>query len=560
MAVIFRTAAYVIDEDFKIRSFNDAAKGAFPNVEEGKYCYNCIRGYKAPCPDCPLVTKQTDATVIVSDPARNDKQYLSFSNAKLADGSDGYMVTSRPADVKYEEMDAECSLMKHKMDVYRRANYYCAYAYFECNLTRDMLTTDIMEVVDGKEYALNLENRGFKKPMSFSDYNKWRLDRAVLSNRDEYKQKSDREYLIQKFHEGETDQAIMFRSRSSSNYLTWHQQAFYTYKSDFNDDILALCVLRDLNFKVEGDAKNKRNEEIMRILANEYSTVIYVDLDTELVSFVSLPSLADKEIKAAAEKTKYPDLWKLYLSKRVRNSDADYLVNFSDKEFVKSLLSSRNSYSYIYRMGDEENYDYYELKIVNATEGEPRYVVVGIADKNETIKTQQEQQRKLETALTLAHRDSLTGIRNRTSYGIIEGQFNKEIKSGARKNFALIMFDANGLKNTNDLYGHERGNQLLINVSKLICDSFKHSMVYRIGGDEFVAILVGSDYEMRSALLEKFRGKILDNVKKGEPVYENVSVASGMAVYDPENDKCLEDVFKRADAEMYENKKMIKSL
>lgn len=122
------------------------------------------------------------------------------------------------------------------------------------------------------------------------------------------------------------------------------------------------------------------------------------------------------------------------------------------------------------------------------------------------------------------------------------------------------MFDANGLKNTNDLYGHECGNQLLINVSKLICDSFKHSMVYRIGGDEFVAILVGSDYEMRSALLEKFRGKILDNVKKGEPVYENVSVASGMAVYNPENDKCVEDVFKRADAEMYENKKMIKSL
>ena len=105
MAVIFRNAAYVIDEDFKIRSFNDAAKSAFPNVEEGKYCYNCIRGYKAPCPDCPLVTKQTDATVIVSDAARNVRQYLSFSNAKLADGSDGYMVTSRPADVKYEEMD-----------------------------------------------------------------------------------------------------------------------------------------------------------------------------------------------------------------------------------------------------------------------------------------------------------------------------------------------------------------------------------------------------------------------------------------------------------------------
>ena len=79
--------------------------------------------------------------------------------------------------------------------------------------------------------------------------------------------------------------------------------------------------------------------------------------------------------------------------------------------------------------------------------------------------------------------------------------------------------------------------------------------MFRIGGDEFVAILRGRDYENREALLESFRETINDNKEKG-----NVIVASGLAIYDASTDESYNDVFKRADESMYENKRTLKAV
>ncbi|MBQ5400821.1 MAG: PAS domain-containing protein, partial [Treponema sp.] len=92
-------------------------------------------------------------------------------------------------------------------------------------------------------------------------------------------------------------------------------------------------------------------------------------------------------------------------------------------------------------------------------------------------------------------------------------------------------------------------------TSRMICDVFKHSPVFRIGGDEFVVVLTDCDYNDRNQLLEKIRGESESNRKScSGPV-----VASGMAVYEPESDKSFCDVFERADREMYENKSLLKS-
>ena len=72
----------------------------------------------------------------------------------------------------------------------------------------------------------------------------------------------------------------------------------------------------------------------------------------------------------------------------------------------------------------------------------------------------------------LAHRDSLTGLRNTTSYkGWIE-EFDKNIK-GSDVSFGIAMFDINNLKLANDTYGHIFGNELIKTTSKILCDTFK---------------------------------------------------------------------------------------
>ena len=56
-------------------------------------------------------------------------------------------------------------------------------------------------------------------------------------------------------------------------------------------------------------------------------------------------------------------------------------------------------------------------------------------------------------------------------------------------NFALFLVDINGLKKVNDVYGHQFGNKLIVETTNILVQVFGHDNVYRIGGDEFVALL-----------------------------------------------------------------------
>jgi diguanylate cyclase (GGDEF)-like protein len=78
--------------------------------------------------------------------------------------------------------------------------------------------------------------------------------------------------------------------------------------------------------------------------------------------------------------------------------------------------------------------------------------------------------------------------------------------------------------------------------------------VFRIGGDEFVTILKGDNYADRDALMSSFRDTIRQNQQNGK-----VIVASGLAVYDNSEDSSYNDVFKRADNSMYEQKRALKA-
>ncbi|MGC7323262.1 GGDEF domain-containing protein, partial [Mycobacteroides abscessus subsp. massiliense] len=87
--------------------------------------------------------------------------------------------------------------------------------------------------------------------------------------------------------------------------------------------------------------------------------------------------------------------------------------------------------------------------------------------------------------------DIQTGIKNRAA-------FEKEMEQYANnnKNAAIVMFDLNYLKRTNDLYGHDAGDNLIFNAAKAIKECFIGiGKTYRIGGDEFCVICENSKKE-----------------------------------------------------------------
>ena len=160
--------------------------------------------------------------------------------------------------------------------------------------------------------------------------------------------------------------------------------------------------------------------------------------------------------------------------------------------------------------------------------------------------------------IELNAKDALTHVKNRSAYIDMEMKIDKEMKKDRDYQFAIAMFDINNLKLVNDEYGHEIGDQYIVGACQMICSIFKCSPVYRIGGDEFVVVLCGSDYSARESLLDELQ-KLMKSLKtKDIPIYEKYSVASGLAVYNPQYDKAVSDVFTRADEAMYTNKQIMK--
>ena len=159
----------------------------------------------------------------------------------------------------------------------------------------------------------------------------------------------------------------------------------------------------------------------------------------------------------------------------------------------------------------------------------------------------------------LAHKDALTGINNKTAYDNEMRRIEWEMADGNIK-FGIAMIDLNFLKRINDTFGHEQGNVAIKKLCHIVCSIFEHSHVFRIGGDEFVVLLEGEDYNNIDSLVEKFNNTIeeMQNDLSLEK-WERVSASIGVAMYDPVKDTSAANVFKRADKLMYIRKKEMKA-
>ena len=154
------------------------------------------------------------------------------------------------------------------------------------------------------------------------------------------------------------------------------------------------------------------------------------------------------------------------------------------------------------------------------------------------------------------YHDELTGLYNTAAYARAKEKIAKN--NFKHSEYAVAVFDANFLKRINDTYGHEAGNELIKRAAGLIKRTFANSRVYRIGGDEFATILEGEDFKHRDILLKKFDEESARESFEvgGERI--SVSVARGLAVRVGEAE-CFDEVFRSADATMYEHKAAIKA-
>lgn len=179
-------------------------------------------------------------------------------------------------------------------------------------------------------------------------------------------------------------------------------------------------------------------------------------------------------------------------------------------------------------------------------------MIVGLNNIDTQVRQEEEYNRRLAQAQTQANIDALTGVKNKHAYLEEEVHMDHLIDEHRQPPFSVVVFDVNDLKKINDTEGHQAGDQYLQEACRVICDIFKHSPVFRVGGDEFVAISQGGDYDRIEELLDVMDKRNLEAMRD-----DGIVIAYGMSRF--KNDSCVAAVFERADHNMYENKNRLKS-
>lgn len=145
----------------------------------------------------------------------------------------------------------------------------------------------------------------------------------------------------------------------------------------------------------------------------------------------------------------------------------------------------------------------------------------------------------------VAEIDEMTGVFNRNKYLSMTSQgYAQEDK------IAVIFWDINYLKKTNDTLGHEKGDLLIKTVAEIIRKmSNQFDQAYRIGGDEFVMIMRGGDEISVKKKVKEWEEAVASVERIGSiPVSASYGYGFGSG-------KNLQEIIKEADAMMYENKR-----
>lgn len=231
--------------------------------------------------------------------------------------------------------------------------------------------------------------------------------------------------------------------------------------------------------------------------------------------------------------------------------DLPHFLSVFTKENIMEEIERSGIFTFGYRLMMKGKPIYVQMKAAMVEEKEGLRLIVGLTDIDIQVRQEEEYIKRLAMAQSQVSIDALTGVKNKHAYLELETRMDRQIAERRISPFAIVMFDVNDLKMINDTIGHQAGDQYLRDACSIICDIFKRSPVYRVGGDEFAVIVQGKDYDSIEELLGQVNGHNIKAIKTG-----GIVIACGMAKY--ENDTCVATVFDRADHNMYENKKYLK--
>lgn len=290
-------------------------------------------------------------------------------------------------------------------------------------------------------------------------------------------------------------------------------------------------------------AESQTFSDISLALAQRYEVIYHVNIITNEYTEYSTSDkysklkvdTRGKDFFADTQENMKRDIYPEDLPMMSMSMKKDNLLN-SLAAFGKTFLN--------YRLILDGRAQYFSLYAVRPKE-DSSHIIVAVAN----VDAAKRMEIAYQNAMDMANKDALTGVKNKRAYVQVETDLDEQISHNNQPAFAVVVCDINGLKQMNDEHGHKAGDDFIRKACTIICNTFKHSPVFRIGGDEFAVIMRGQDYENREALMRQLDETLKKNMENNVEI-----LAAGLSIFDPENDMRVQDVFERADALMYDDK------
>ncbi|MBQ7274164.1 MAG: EAL domain-containing protein [Clostridiales bacterium] len=420
-------------------------------------------------------------------------------------------------------------------------------------------------------YYINVEDNTYVEISSTDEYKKLNVP-ATGSDFFAESRRSIRKYV----HPEDQEKILKYHYKDAMLNNLKHRNSFsVAYRLVVNDQVkhirhteimasdrkhLIVCIENiddEIKARLELAETRQRSvtySQIAESLASHYDLIYYIDAETDhYTEFATHKIYGELEVHEDADD--FFGISEMNIDRVIHPDDRARIKLFIDKDNFISGLDNNRQLVEDYRMVVGDGEPHYTRMTVSWSSDKTHFIVC-IEDRDEAVKKEKEHIQALNLANEIARRDSLTGTRNKTAYNEFEKDLQASIDENKNTSFGIVICDLNDLKLINDTQGHKEGDEYIKTACKLICRLFSHSPVFRIGGDEFVIILKDRDYDDRELLISSLRRQIENNIRLNQgPV-----VASGMAEFDPVTDSNVEDVFKRADERMYEEKAHLKDM